>query len=546
MHKNIYVSQARKKISPLTSYFENFSRNFTKSYEKKDNLSGENVKVSQTLGSISYVYEKIRNSVEYKGENVIRRNAVERILKRLLWEKPNLENVDFEKVSSTLLKELVQAKYLQNDTIPVESIGEVAQILSKFNFILKNAKYLAKSKKDMEGWLIGIASSEIEDLLDPSNRDLFVDLMHHWFMANFTWNDDELTEEEKSLQVYLAVHRSYTKSDDAIMRYHLLTKIFLTWNKNTKEDITQFIDNFSEIYGLIEKSLSHPKRFLIYRKVKKSVAPFDILHEVAVSEKTTLNKLVNKPQLFEENIRQVCLKKYQAIKTKTRRSIQRSVVYIFVTKIFIALLVEIPIEIYLDGSADIFPLVSNVLFPPFLMILVGSTIKTPGEKNTDIIVRRIQNIVYQKNTNKISEFALTSVNKGSRLKTIFSLFYLITFLVVFMLLAFILSYAGFSVIATLIFFAFLSLVLLFVMKIKLNANEIKIYSDEGTIGLIFEVLSLPFLNLGMYLSQGFSKLNIFSVILDFLIEAPLKSMVEVLEEWFAFIRKKRDEVVDVP
>ncbi|EKD63982.1 MAG: hypothetical protein ACD_51C00113G0002, partial [uncultured bacterium] len=44
------------------------------------------IRVSEVLGTIAHIYERIRNIVEYKGEHVLRRNAIERILRRLLWE----------------------------------------------------------------------------------------------------------------------------------------------------------------------------------------------------------------------------------------------------------------------------------------------------------------------------------------------------------------------------------------------------------------------------------------------------------------------------
>jgi len=48
------------------------------------------------------------------------------------------------------------------------------------------------------------------------------------------------------------------------------------------------------------------------------------------------------------------------------------------------------------------------------------------------------------------------------------------------------------------------------------------------------------------LSQGLAKLSFLMVIMDFLIEAPLKTIISVIEEWTSFIRERREEVVSVP
>ncbi len=37
-----------------------------------------------------------------------------------------------------------------------------------------------------------------------------------------------------------------------------------------------------------------------------------------------------------------------------------------------------------------------------------------------------------------------------------------------------------------------------------------------------------------------------TVILDFIIEAPLKSIIGVFEEWTSFIKEKKEEIVEQP
>jgi len=50
----------------------------------KDNLSDNipRISVSDLISKMSFYYEKIRNSVDYKEEHLLRKNAIERILKR--------------------------------------------------------------------------------------------------------------------------------------------------------------------------------------------------------------------------------------------------------------------------------------------------------------------------------------------------------------------------------------------------------------------------------------------------------------------------------
>ena len=97
--------------------FSAFTFYFLTEFEKRLSALKETgepvVRVSEVLGGLARLYEKIRTVVEYKGEHVLRRNAIERILKRLIWEQGTLRsNIDSARVATALTKELIWARYL--------------------------------------------------------------------------------------------------------------------------------------------------------------------------------------------------------------------------------------------------------------------------------------------------------------------------------------------------------------------------------------------------------------------------------------------------
>ena len=64
-----------------------FTNDFIEEYEQvlvseKEHIDG-NIKVSEVFGGIARLYERLRTTVEYKGEHLLRRNAIERIIRRL-------------------------------------------------------------------------------------------------------------------------------------------------------------------------------------------------------------------------------------------------------------------------------------------------------------------------------------------------------------------------------------------------------------------------------------------------------------------------------
>jgi hypothetical protein len=47
---------------------------------------------------------------------------------------------------------------------------------------------------------------------------------------------------------------------------------------------------------------------------------------------------------------------------------------------------------------------------------------------------------------------------------------------------------------------------------------------------------------GKWLSENFSRVNVFVFVLDFIIEAPFKIFVEIAEEWTKYVRERKEEI----
>ena len=65
---------------------------------------------------------------------------------------------------------------------------------------------------------------------------------------------------------------------------------------------------------------------------------------------------------------------------------------------------------------------------------------------------------------------------------------------------------------------------------------------ENPLVFLINLFTLPFLRVGHWMSEKFSKINVFVFILDFIIEAPFKIFLEVIEDWIAFLKEKREEI----
>jgi hypothetical protein len=101
---------------------------------EKTDESVPRIKVSVLISKMAFYYEKIRNSVEYKEEHLLRKNAIERILKRLIIIEGsiNIKGINSQQAAHDLLTELIRAGYLPNNTLPETVSGEVSVIISKY------------------------------------------------------------------------------------------------------------------------------------------------------------------------------------------------------------------------------------------------------------------------------------------------------------------------------------------------------------------------------------------------------------------------------
>lgn len=529
--------------APIRKFIE---KHQTKANELSRNLN--TIKVNEFFGKLARAYEKVRTTVEYKGEHVLRRNAIERILKRLIWEQDNLKVTGkYDSVSESLIKELIWAKYLPNNSLPQYLIADVTKSIEKYSKVLNGVKKISNiSKSKVYDWIWGIASSEIEDILDPTERDLYIQLMFDWFKEQYIWEDSALSSKEKDTQIYLAIHRAYQNSDEAIMRYHLLLKKIPKWNNATESEVNYLIENFTIIFESIEKELTYAKRIALFRIIHKHVPAFEILQDVAQKEEN-LEKVLTDKNLLTTKVSEVCEKKYSEIKRKVRTGITRSIIYIFISKVLLALALEIPYEVIRFSDIRYIPLIINITVPPFFMGMLGSTIKTPSEKNTKLILDRIFSIVYKESNPVKTNLKLDKKINSKTINLIFGIVYFVLFFVVFGLLFRFLTNLGFSLLGILIFYVFTSLVFLFAYRVKYNASKLNIEEiDEGLLDHLLNYLTAPFLNFGFYLSKGLSVINILTVVLDFIIEAPLKTLLGIFEGWTDFVKEKKKEVIELP
>jgi hypothetical protein len=516
--------------------------------EKNYNISStgeeeDKIAVHQVSSKLAFFYERFRNTVDYKEEHLLRKNAIERILKRRIMTEKNEYDV-----AKFLVYELIRARYLPNKKIPEKRIGDVQSVIEKYTFLLNklpdHASRLDKNESLFD-WIIGIASYEIEEKLVPHGKEDAIVQFAREIMEKKVKIKEGLPispELEREL-IYVAVLKNLIKSDLDMIRYKIFIMKHPDWIfAPSEETISRMALVMNSIALEIDGTINHQYIENFSKAVKKNLAYFTILQEVASNHPKEMEHIFSHHYHIEDSIKETCVKKYKSAKTKLRRAAVRSIVYIFITKVALALLIEVPFDKYFAGSINFFSLGINILFPPLLMAIVVMTIKVPSKKNTDLIVAGIEEMLYGKYETSPLQIKGT-IPRGSLFSTVFKILYTLVFTISFGLIIFILTRLGFNFVSIAFFLFFISVVSYFGIRIRQNARELLVtQKKEGVGSFLTDLFSMPILQVGQWFSTKLSSINVFVYVLDFIIEAPFKTFVEIFEEWIYYVKEEKDKI----
>lgn len=498
------------------------------------------IEVDVLVSKLAMVYEKMRYAVDYREEHLIRRHAIERIIKRnFLWKK------DLASSAQTLLEELIRAGYLENNTLPKYKIDDITAILEKYVAIINS--YPAgnqESKRKMTNWLLTLASVEIEyDLINRKAQLKLLENTYNYIRKKLTYRQTKIEERIRNKQLYIAVHRTLLKSDIPTISYHLLQLYVKEWTKLNSDKARALGDQIDDIKNHIDEDLRNSLSDQLISTIRSKAVHFNILNDLFTKHATNLDKLLFDVPSLELEISSICNNKYKKIKRKLKRATINAIIYIFFTKIILAFIIEVPYDYLTIGHINYLPLAANVLFFPLLIFFITTTVKVPSSKNTKKIISECKNIIYSLPIDKIVHVYKKSAPIGSSRFVIANVVYSILYLLSFGVIIWILSKFGFNVASGLLFVFFLTLISFFGIRIRSTAREYLVLKRrQNLIGLLFDLISIPLIRVGRWISINSSKINIFIFLFDYILESPFKKLVEAIETGIFFVKEKKEEV----
>lgn len=531
------VSEATKK---LISHYKLWQRSVQLPEE------AATIHVDEIAARVAAFYEKIRGVIDWREEHLLKIGAIERMLKRRLFTKISVSSGDFsgQALAEPLVLELIRGGIFPNDQIPERKIEEVQKIVDKYVHIINNSSgQNKKSRLQLYHWLSSIAACEIEDALAPSVKEkALISYMFDLMKEQIRLNVGNISEEEKNIQIYIAVQRALFKLDTQIISYHLLKYWYPDWTDISEAQLKEISDNIFSFWDYIEKALNHPLGDKLYKVCERYDTAYLILGDVVGEDPSNIEEKIVKPENLAELIRKHYGLRLKTLKSRLGRAALYATISIFVTKIATALAIEVPIDKYLTGHFDSLAITIDSLFPPLLMFFLIATIRPPKKVNIEQVVMEVVKIAYVRETKDIYE--IKSDRKRSHfLNYIVSLVYLLSFLVSVGLIVFILTELKFSVLSQVIFILFLSLIAFAGTKLRQRAKELHVREEkESFLGFLLDLFSLPLVQLGNWLTSKWRKYNIISALFNALIDLPFTIFVEFLEQWRTFLREKKEKI----
>ncbi len=503
---------------------------------RPEQVYGKKISVDPVVAEVASFYEKIRNAMEYQEEEVVLRVAIERILKRKL-----LLGSNGFKIAEPLVRELAWAKYFPDKSIPEALIEEVARKINLYIRLYEEAPRIYDLNKNaLHEWIIQIMSSDIALIINPNtNTQIVSSFMYHIFQKKIKIAGDD--QENKNALIFISIRRALAKEDKAFLRYHLFYQYFESLDQDSFDHV---LKDFLNGYRKIEQTFKHPLNEQVYTYMKKRSVPFIFLKKIIDEYGQQAGNIFLDPQQLTTVVSGVCNDSYQNIHKRVRTAIIRSVIFLFATKAIFAFLLEAGIERQFYGHVSWGFLSINVLTPPLLMFVSMFFIGTPGERNTKIILEKLESILYDPQIESIEGVTFDPLKKkGSFLNTIFiSLWFLVFGLGMWGIVS-VLRVFDINFISQAVFIFFLIIVSFLMFRINQSSKVYDAAENRGGfMSILFYFAFMPFVLLGKRLTVSFSKINIFLLLFDFIIEAPFKTLFGFFEKWFTFMRTQREKL----
>src|SRR3989344_4440773 len=300
-------------------------------------LGEQILEVNKIIAKAATFYEKVRYLIDYREEHTIRRAAMERILKRRVFLEQQTH------VGMTLLQELADGQYLEKGEGTEEAARDIDRIVWKYLNLIESARANGSISRS----LISFAATEIDARLSPHQYavdEAAIEAFYQTMKGRVAVAG--VSEEEVNIQLYCAIWRSLVSADNERLSYALWILYMPEWNQPDFNPQT-IAGKLSSVVASIQAAVRNQLQWQLAPKLKNESIYFHIIRDVVQHNGAAAEQILNSSSELEEYTRDFLEKKYERENKRIRSSGIRAVIYLFLTKMVVAILVEVPYEIFI-------------------------------------------------------------------------------------------------------------------------------------------------------------------------------------------------------
>ncbi len=490
------------------------------------------ISVSTATRRVAFAYERLRNTMDAGEEHILRQKAIQRIITRRL-EEGRSDTV----TARALLRELIRAHYI--DPLPKHYIAVVANIIAKVKLVLS-----LLPDEDTKASFLRIAAVEVDRMLySHVLEDALTKQMYDDVYPRLAWNDEgAIPESLRPQHVFVASYRALFSPLDEGVFYHSFTRMFPTWKHESLlyEEAHDIAEGLPKFFRDMRLLLAHPMQNRLWRLLKPAAVPYRILGDMMT--KQLGEEVWQSPDALKEAARKTVGERKKTIRQQIWNRTMHSIAFLLVTKSIMTLLLEVTYEVLVLHTLHWGAFVINLLFHPLLLFVLGLSTRLPGKSNTEKVAEQVYIVA-------TGDGVLPNIgvhaprSHGALTVWLFTFIYTCLFMGTFYGLFLLLRSLNFSLVAVALFVMFLGLASYLAFRIRRSVADIRVIeTKEGLLTTIGTFLSLPILEFGRWLATQVSQLNVVLYIMDLIIEAPFKLLIDVFEEWMIYIRERKDEI----
>ncbi|OGG04918.1 hypothetical protein A2Z33_06490 [Candidatus Gottesmanbacteria bacterium RBG_16_52_11] len=514
------------------------------------------IHVDEIASRVAKFYELIRKVVDWKDDNALRRGAIERTLKRLLFSKLSgltfIENVRISEVAETLTMDLIRGGHLPNDAVPKERIVVIERALGKYLYFLEHTSYLGsdpsviKTRINYFTSILEIAACEIEEILtNPVRENGLINAMTRAMDQRIRIvPEGGISDDEKAALIYISVCRTLFDLDDAFISYHLLVFQYPQWTEASQELVAELNRSLPSLRDQLGRILTHPMAKEFYGFCERFDTVFalvgDILEDFKDNPAMLLRVFQDKAQ-FTREIEKHYDKRYSTLKKRLFRLAVFSTLSVFLSNWVTFFIIEVPLANVFAEGFNLFTAFIDFLVPTVIMFLLVTIIRPPKDENRKNVLKAVYSFVYAQAQFDYYEI---HVRKPRRplVRAVMGTAYTLITIAIFYGVAYIFWFAGLPITSVAFDTFTIALTVFAAVSIRNKAKELSVDDKASFREFFLDMISVPIAKIGSVFAAKWKEYNVVAFLFTFIIETPFAVIVDLIEQWSLFLKERRAEI----